>query len=142
MFKVVEQALGEVIRYGCAHAVSELQMRVVVQTKTVADTIVQAVLLTTGFIVWIVEIMSMQVDKGVNEYRLLHIKEVSMITAGTEQPTEHPTLCLTKTLKMPYASQSQMGKRRSRRRCCSSSRSNRCEKHVLKGTIFDIRNQF
>lgn len=82
IFNVVEQTMGEVVRPGRSPSVSETQMRSLVQTKSVADIIVQEVLFNNRFIFPIAETPGMLVDRGVGECHLRDIDEASKTTAG------------------------------------------------------------
>lgn len=76
MFKVVQQVLGKVVQSRRAPTISEAKRRSLVQTKTVANTIVQSVLYNKGFIVAIAEIVDKVVDRAVGEHGLYDIEGV------------------------------------------------------------------
>lgn len=91
MLQVAEQAPGEVARSNSALIEFKAEMRSLVQTKAVADTIVQSVLFTTGLIFLIPEYFGKVVDIAINELRLCNLKEAFMAAAGTELSIEHST---------------------------------------------------
>lgn len=64
-------------------------MRSHVQEKGVAITIVKSVLSNTGLIVLIVETSEKVVDRAIDEYRLLDMKEVSTTDSDDEGTKEH-----------------------------------------------------
>lgn len=82
MFNVVEQALGEIVRVGWALMVPRTQMCYIVRTKSVADTIIQAALYETGFIVQIEEMVGKVVGSAVNKCRLHDLEDASVKTSG------------------------------------------------------------
>lgn len=56
----------------------------VVQTKAVADKIVQAVLSQTGFVILIVETAGKMVNRTVDEHHLCDMEKASTTVVGTE----------------------------------------------------------
>lgn len=84
MFKVLEKELGEVVRYDRAPTVSEVEMHSLVQTKAVADMIVQSVLSHTKFIVPMGETVGKMMERAVDGFHLPDSKEAFSIAADTE----------------------------------------------------------
>lgn len=68
VFNFVEPALSEVIRYGRAPTLSNVEMCSLVQTESVVDTIVKSVVYNTGIIFPVAETVEQMVDKAVYEY--------------------------------------------------------------------------
>lgn len=90
LFNVVEQALGKVVRSGCPPTVKDDMICNTVQTKWVADIIVQEVLSNTGFTAPIAKTVGKSVNRGVDECCLHGIEEVSTTTTATNYYNEDP----------------------------------------------------
>lgn len=75
-------------------------MHDLLQTNSVADIIVQAVLSSTGFIVPIAGTVGRFLDRDVDKCDLRDNEEVSMTTAGNNRSNEGPLPRLTKPSKM------------------------------------------
>lgn len=70
MSNLVGKALEELVRSGRAPAVSKAEKDSLVQTKAVADTVVQSILSNTEIIVPVAGTVENMVDKAVEEYCL------------------------------------------------------------------------
>lgn len=79
MFDVIERTVGEAAQPARIHTVMESQIFAFVQTKSVAKTIVQAVLSRSVLILGIAEAVGRLVDKWFNE-RYLHDNEEVLTT--------------------------------------------------------------
>lgn len=66
MFNVVEQKPGEVVRYFCAHTLSETEMSGLLQTKALGYKTIQSVLYRMGSIDPISKTVETMVDGVVN----------------------------------------------------------------------------
>lgn len=71
---MAEQALGEMVRSGHTPTFPEADRQSLVHTQFVADTAVQSVLSSTGFIVPLAEIVSKLLYRAVDEHCIRHIK--------------------------------------------------------------------
>lgn len=73
MFEVAEQEIGGFVRSGCARTIFVRDMQSLIQIKSVSQTIVQALLSNTEFIVLIGEIEDKLVDKTADKLCLRNV---------------------------------------------------------------------
>lgn len=117
MFNVAEQALGKVVQSGRVTSVWQAQIPRLVQTKSVADKIVLAVLCNNGFILWIAERVKQLVDRAVDDCHLCEVEEALTATAKTKVSTERSPFRMTKRSEIP----SDLELPEDNGSCCSSS---------------------
>lgn len=70
MLNIADQVLSKMVQSGRAPIVTEAQMRDIVQVKSLANIIIQAVLSNTGFHIAIAETVCRLLDRAVDECRL------------------------------------------------------------------------
>lgn len=84
MLSFAEQGLGQGVRPSHAPKVCRSDRCILVETKAVADTIVDSVLADTRVIFRIAETVGKMVNNGVDEYWLCLIEEASTTAADSE----------------------------------------------------------
>lgn len=121
MFNVIEKALGEVARFGRVATVLKTQMRNLVQTKSIADIVVQAVLSHPGFAATIAEPVGRLVNGAVDECHSGHSKNEPITTAVIDLFIDCPPLPSLKLRQIPIDVKLQEANRRSHFPRCSSA---------------------
>lgn len=101
IFNVVEQTLSEMDRYDGAPPVLEAHTRDLVQNKLLSDTIFQAVLRPTVFIVPIAETVNKLVSSAVDECRFCSIGKTLTTSAIKDVAREWALPCPARPPKIP-----------------------------------------
>lgn len=89
VFKVTEQTLGKVVRSIRFHTEYEAEMSILAYTKTIANTVVQAVLSSTGFLAPIRKTVEKVVNRADDQYRLHDMEGALSIVADDEPLRGH-----------------------------------------------------
>lgn len=121
MSRVVEQVLGKVLRYGLTRIISKVERQRTDPIRSLAGTIVLAVLSNTEFIVRIEAIMGKLVDGAVDELCFLKGPVASTAFAGTDPFIK----CTPTTMRKPskLRSDSELPGEPHRRKCHGHSSS-------------------